>query len=60
MCTKSRTFPDYEPLALYPENFQEISPVDARRLNRPDGDKAKIVSASNEEGVWDLYQVAFL
>ncbi len=32
----------------------EISPVDARRLNLADGDQAKVVSASNEEGVWDL------
>jgi tetrathionate reductase subunit A len=54
MGCKSRTIPDYWLLALYPENFIEISPVDAKRLNLADGDKAKVVSASNEEGVWDL------
>jgi len=54
MGTKSRTIPDYWLLALYPENFIEISPVDARRLNLTDGDKAKIISASNEEGEWNL------
>ena len=53
-CTKSRTIPNYWLSALYPENFIEISPVDARRLNLADGEKAKVVSASNEEGVWDL------
>jgi len=53
-CTKSRTISNYWLSALYPENFIEISPVDARRLNLADGEKAKVVSASNEEGVWDL------
>ncbi|MEW6386349.1 MAG: molybdopterin-dependent oxidoreductase [Thermodesulfobacteriota bacterium] len=54
MGCKSRSISDYWLLALCPENFLEISSADARRLNLADGDKAKVVSASNEEGVWDL------
>ncbi len=54
MGCKSRTIPDYWLLALYPENFLEISRADSQRLGLADGDKAKVVSASNEEGVWNL------
>jgi anaerobic selenocysteine-containing dehydrogenase len=51
---KSRTVPNYWLLALYPENFLDLSPVDARRLSLSDGDLVKVVSPTNEEGVWDL------
>ncbi|HEX9882477.1 MAG TPA: molybdopterin dinucleotide binding domain-containing protein, partial [Desulfobaccales bacterium] len=51
---KSRTVGNYWLLALYPENFIDISPVDARRLGLANGDRVKVVSATNEEGVWDL------
>ena len=52
--TKSRTVGNYWLQALYPENFVEISSLDARRLGLKDGDRVKTVSASNPEGVWDL------
>ncbi len=52
--TKSRTIPDYWLGALYPENFLEISREDSQRLGLADGDRAKVISASNEAGVWDL------
>jgi len=51
---KSRTPSNYWLLALYPENFIDISPADARRLKLADGDPVKVISPSNEEGVWDL------
>jgi anaerobic selenocysteine-containing dehydrogenase len=52
--TKSRTPGNYWLQALYPENFLDLSPVDARRLGLSNGDLVKVVSATNEEGVWDL------
>ncbi|NTU48392.1 MAG: molybdopterin oxidoreductase, partial [Syntrophobacteraceae bacterium] len=52
--TKSRTGGNYWLQAVYPENGIEMSPVDAGRLGLSDGDKVKVVSASNEEGIWDL------
>lgn len=52
--TKSRTVGNYWLQALYPENFFEISPTDAKRLGVNEGDKVNVVSASNEEGIWDL------
>jgi tetrathionate reductase subunit A len=52
--TKSRTIPDYWLGALYPENFLEISREDSQRLGLAEGDRAKVISASNEAGVWDL------
>jgi len=52
--TKSRTVSNYWLGAVYPENGLEISATDARRLGLANGDQVKVVSASNEEGVWDL------
>lgn len=52
--TKTRTIPNYWLLAVYPENFILINPVDAKRLGLKDGDKVKVISATNPEGVWDL------
>jgi len=52
--TKSRTAGNYWLQAINPENFLEISPTDAKRLGITDGDKVKVVSATNEEGVWNL------
>lgn len=52
--TKSRTVSNYWLLALLPENSILINKVDADKLGLKDGDKAKIISASNPEGVWDL------
>ena len=52
--TKSRTVANYWLSAVYPENGLEISVTDARRLGLANGDRVKVVSATNEEGVWDL------
>ena len=52
--TKSRTGGNYWLQAVYPENLIEISVTDAKRLGLKDGDKVKVVSATNEEGAWDL------
>jgi anaerobic selenocysteine-containing dehydrogenase len=52
--TKSRTIGNYWLHALYPENAVEISVFDAQRLGISDGDQVKVVSATNEDGVWDL------
>lgn len=52
--TKSRTNSNYWLLALYPENFVIINKTDADRLKLKDGDKVKVVSTTNPEGVWDL------
>ncbi len=52
--TKSRTPGNYWLQALYPENHLDMSPVDARRLKLADGVRVKVVSFTNEEGVWNL------
>jgi len=52
--TKSRTVGNYWLQALRPENLIEISPVDAERLGVREGDRVKMVSATNTEGTWDL------
>ncbi|MGE5239078.1 MAG: molybdopterin-dependent oxidoreductase [Chloroflexota bacterium] len=52
--TKSRTVVDYWLLAIKPENEIIVNPADAKKLGFKDGDRAKVVSATNPEGVWDL------
>ncbi|MCL6642588.1 MAG: molybdopterin oxidoreductase, partial [Candidatus Bipolaricaulota bacterium] len=52
--TKSRTVSNYWLLALLPENFVLMNARDAAARGLKDGDRVKIVSASNPEGVWDL------
>ena len=52
--TKSRTVGNYWLQAIYPENFIDISVADAQRLELKHGDQVKVVSPTNEEGVWDL------
>lgn len=52
--TKSRTVGNYWLRALDPENFIDISPVDAQKLGLRPGDRVKVTSASNPEGVWNL------
>jgi anaerobic selenocysteine-containing dehydrogenase len=54
--TKSRTIGNYWLDAVVPENFIEISEADAQRLGLHTGDQVKVVSASNEDGIWDLGQ----
>lgn len=55
MQTKSRTSGNYWLTALLPENAVVINGLDAQRLGLTDGDRVKIVSASNPEGVWNLH-----
>ncbi len=52
--TKSRTVGNYWLQALYPENRVEISVEDAGRLGLDEGDRVRVISASNEEGAWHL------
>jgi anaerobic selenocysteine-containing dehydrogenase len=54
MQTKSRTSSNYWLLALRPENFILVNAADAAARGFADGDIARITSASNPEGVWDL------
>jgi anaerobic selenocysteine-containing dehydrogenase len=53
---KSRTIGNYWLDAVLPENSIEISAADAQRLGLQPGDRVKVVSATNPEGVWDLTQ----
>jgi anaerobic selenocysteine-containing dehydrogenase len=52
--TKSRTAVDYWLLASLPENSVIINSRDAKKLGLKDGDKVKVISATNREGIWDL------
>ncbi|MCK9418927.1 MAG: molybdopterin-dependent oxidoreductase [Nitrospirae bacterium] len=52
--TKSRTVVDYWLLAIKPENEIIINSIDAKKLLLKDGDRVKVVSATNKEGVYDL------
>ncbi len=52
--TKSRTGTNPWLLELMPENTILINSRDAARLGLKDGDKVRLVSDSNPEGVWDL------
>ncbi len=52
--TKSRTIVDYWLLSVIPENTVLINNVDAKKFGLKEGDKVKIVSETNKEGIWDL------
>ena len=52
--TKSRTISNYWLLGVAPENHILVNKRDAGRLGVEDGDRVRIVSASNPDGVWDL------
>ena len=54
MHTKSRTAANYWLLALLPENSVLMNRRDADRRGLKDGDRIRIHSASNPDGVWDL------
>jgi anaerobic selenocysteine-containing dehydrogenase len=54
MHTKSRTASNYWLTALLPENSVLMNASDARARGLKDGDRVKITSASNPDGVWDL------
>lgn len=52
--TKARTITNYWLLAVLPEGFVLMSRADADRLGLKNGDRVKLLSASNPEGVWNL------
>jgi len=52
--TKSRTITNQYLTDSLPENKIIIHAMDATRLGLKNGDKVKVVSATNPEGVWDL------
>ncbi|MDP2278582.1 MAG: molybdopterin-dependent oxidoreductase [Nitrospirota bacterium] len=52
--TKSRTVVDYWLLSIKPENEIIINTIDAKKIGVKDGDKVKVISATNKDGVWDL------
>ncbi|HEY5997121.1 MAG TPA: molybdopterin dinucleotide binding domain-containing protein, partial [Candidatus Deferrimicrobiaceae bacterium] len=52
--TKSRTVADYWTLSMHPENEFILNPADAKALGLTDGSRARVVSATNREGTWDL------
>jgi anaerobic selenocysteine-containing dehydrogenase len=54
LMTKSRTVPNYWLLSIMPENYVIMNPIDAKKIKIKDGDRVKVVSATNREGVWDL------
>jgi tetrathionate reductase subunit A len=52
--TKSRTITNYWMLAVRPENEIILNPVDGKVLGLAAGDRARIVSATNRAGEWNL------
>jgi anaerobic selenocysteine-containing dehydrogenase len=52
--TKSRTASNYWLLALLPENFILVHRQDAERLGLKDGDRVRVTSATNPEGIWPV------
>jgi anaerobic selenocysteine-containing dehydrogenase len=52
--TKSRTVSNYWLSALLRENSILLNKRDAERMRLRDGDRVRVISASNPEGVWDL------
>ncbi|MBI4280466.1 MAG: molybdopterin-dependent oxidoreductase, partial [Armatimonadetes bacterium] len=52
--TKSRTAANYWLLDIMPEGEFVINARDAKRLGLRDGNRVKVVSASNPDGVWDF------
>jgi anaerobic selenocysteine-containing dehydrogenase len=52
--TKSRTITNSYLTALYPENAILVHTSDAKRLGFRNGQKVKVVSATNPEGTWNL------
>ena len=52
--TKSRTVTNYWLQTILPENGIIINGTDAHRLGLKDGDRVKVVSSTNPEGIWDL------
>jgi anaerobic selenocysteine-containing dehydrogenase len=51
---KARTIADYWLTAVTPEGFLVMSKTDADRLGLRDGERVRVSSASNPDGVWDV------
>ena len=52
---QSRTLPtDYWLSVIRPENYVFMNPKTAREMGLRDGQRVKVVSATNPDGVWDL------
>jgi anaerobic selenocysteine-containing dehydrogenase len=51
---KARGISNYWLTAILPEGFLVMSRADADRRGLRDGDRVKLTSASNPEGVWDV------
>lgn len=54
LMTKSRTITNYYLLQILQENFILINPEDAKKINLKDGDKVKVVSSDNSNGLLHL------
>jgi anaerobic selenocysteine-containing dehydrogenase len=52
--TKARTVTNYWLLAVQPEGYVMMNRADAERLGIKPGDRVKLSSASNPDGVWDV------
>ena len=52
--TKSRTIADYWLTDIQPENYVEMSTLDAQRLGLKDGDEVWVLSAWNPDAQWEL------
>ncbi|MGQ9492037.1 MAG: molybdopterin-dependent oxidoreductase [Anaerolineae bacterium] len=52
--TKARTISNYWLLAVLSEGYVLMNSQDARRLGIKNGDRVRLVSASNPDGVWDV------
>jgi anaerobic selenocysteine-containing dehydrogenase len=52
--TKSRTISAYWLHPMMPENGIVINRADAKKLHLENGDRVRVVSATNPEGIWDF------
>jgi anaerobic selenocysteine-containing dehydrogenase len=52
--TKSRTITNYWLTSVLPENHLMMHPQDAKKRGIEDGDRVRIMSATNPKGEWDL------
>ena len=52
--TKSRTIGNYWLLGILPENFLLMNRQDAQRLRLTDGQRVRLVSRTNPEGIWNF------
>ncbi len=52
--TKARSITNYWLLAVQPEGYVMLNKADADRLGIKPGDKVRLSSASNPDGIWDV------